>query len=190
MQSEGTYVVSPASSRLSLSTAMFSRPARKDSRDLDMCPSCEFGSRFREIARCRSRSDSLMWSARRKSWLGLDMAGMLYNSCVNSLGWSRRFAKDPSEKDRSLSYNSLGIDNPPFGNKTASEICTFKRMKTWCLSTQDNLASVMPCVRILTARTAFVARCSSSQSAATILIRQRRISHRQPSHATKVTGKQ
>ena len=38
-----------------------------------MVPSWELGSRFREIARCRSSRESLMWSARRKSWDGLAM---------------------------------------------------------------------------------------------------------------------
>ena len=40
-----------------------------------MVLSWELGSRFREIARCRSRRESLMWSARRKSWDGLAMMG-------------------------------------------------------------------------------------------------------------------
>ena len=38
-----------------------------------MCPSWEFGSRFNDIARCRSRRESLIWSASRKSWFGFDM---------------------------------------------------------------------------------------------------------------------
>ena len=33
-----------------------------------MVPSWKLGSRFKEIARCRSSRESLMWSARRKSW--------------------------------------------------------------------------------------------------------------------------
>lgn len=98
-----TYAVSPASSRLSLWTAMFSRPARKDSREREMWPSWEFGSRFREMARWRSRRESLMWSARRKSWFGLDMAGMLYDFYVNSPWyWQSELAKD-----RSLSVQLL-----------------------------------------------------------------------------------
>ena len=40
-----------------------SMPSRIDSRDRDMWPSWELGSRFRDMARWRSRSESLMWSA-------------------------------------------------------------------------------------------------------------------------------
>lgn len=39
-----------------------------------MCASWEVGVRFREMARWRSRRESLMWSARRKSWDGFDIA--------------------------------------------------------------------------------------------------------------------
>lgn len=38
-----------------------------------MCASWEVGERFREMARWRSRRESLMWSARRKSWDGCDI---------------------------------------------------------------------------------------------------------------------
>ena len=68
-----TYAESPASSSRVRSFVTPSRPSRKESRDLDMCPSWEFGSRFSEIARCRSRRESLTWSARRNSWFGFDM---------------------------------------------------------------------------------------------------------------------
>jgi hypothetical protein len=48
-----------------------SRPARRDSSDRVMGPSVLLleGS-LRDCARWRSRSESLMWSARRKSWCG------------------------------------------------------------------------------------------------------------------------
>lgn len=49
------------------SASRASRLSRKDSSDREMWPSWEFGSRFREMARCRSSRESLMWSARRKS---------------------------------------------------------------------------------------------------------------------------
>lgn len=40
-----------------------------------MFESCEgFGSRLRDIARCLSSNESLIWSARRRSCDGLDMA--------------------------------------------------------------------------------------------------------------------
>ena len=48
-------------------------PSRIESSERDMVLSWELGSRFREIARWRSRRESLMWSARRKSWDGLAM---------------------------------------------------------------------------------------------------------------------
>jgi len=51
----------------------FSKPSRRESKERDMWPSCEVGSRFREMARWRSRRESLMWSARRKYWFGLAM---------------------------------------------------------------------------------------------------------------------
>lgn len=116
-----THALSPASSRLSLWTAMFSRPARKDSREREMWPSWEFGSRFREMARCRSRRESLMWSARRKSWFGFDMAGMLYDFYVNSV-WCLGKANSQKGPILLLQFiNSLGTNNSPVENKTASE---------------------------------------------------------------------
>ncbi len=42
-----------------------SMPSRIESSDREMWPSCELGSRLREMALCRSRRDSFMWSARR-----------------------------------------------------------------------------------------------------------------------------
>ena len=50
-----------------------SMPSRIESRDREMWPSWELGSRFREIARWRSRSESFMWSARRYSCDGFAM---------------------------------------------------------------------------------------------------------------------
>jgi hypothetical protein len=51
-------------------------PERRVSSDRDIWPSCVFGERLSEMARWRSRSESLMWSARRNSWGGfvVDMA--------------------------------------------------------------------------------------------------------------------
>ena len=57
-------------------------PSRIDSRERDMVLSWELGSRFSEIARCRSSRESLMWSARRKSWDGLAMLGCLERARV------------------------------------------------------------------------------------------------------------
>jgi hypothetical protein len=55
-----------------------SMPSRKDSREREMLESCDgFGSRFSEIARWRSKRESLMWSARRRSWEGLDISSRL-----------------------------------------------------------------------------------------------------------------
>lgn len=68
-----TYVVSPASSNRIRSFPRPSRPVFKSSSDRPMCPSCVVCSRFSEMARCRSRSESFMWSARRLSCLGFDM---------------------------------------------------------------------------------------------------------------------
>lgn len=42
-------------------------PERNCSSDRDIWPSCVFGERLREIARCLSSRESLMWSARRNS---------------------------------------------------------------------------------------------------------------------------
>ena len=50
-----------------------------------MVPSWELGSRFKEIARCRSSRESLMWSARRKSWDELAMV----------VAWSEVFGVEP-----------------------------------------------------------------------------------------------
>ena len=45
-------------------------------REREVWLSCEDWSMLRVMARWRSRRESLMWSARRKSWDGLvDMAG-------------------------------------------------------------------------------------------------------------------
>lgn len=53
-----------------------SMPSLKESSDLDIFESCDgFGSSLREIARCRSSSESLMWSASRRSCEGFDMLG-------------------------------------------------------------------------------------------------------------------
>ena len=53
-----------------------SMPSRKDSRERDIWASWDgLGSMEREMARCRSRRESLMWSARRKSCEGFDMVG-------------------------------------------------------------------------------------------------------------------
>jgi hypothetical protein len=46
-------------------------PVCRESRDRDICPSCEFGSRSSDIARCLSSSESLMWSERRNSCAAL-----------------------------------------------------------------------------------------------------------------------
>lgn len=51
-----------------------SMPERKDSRERVMCASWEVGVRFSEMARWRSRRESLMWSAKRNSWDGFDIA--------------------------------------------------------------------------------------------------------------------
>lgn len=49
-------------------------PEESDSSEREIWPSWVFGERFRDTARWRSRSDSLMWSARRNSWAGLAVA--------------------------------------------------------------------------------------------------------------------
>ena len=51
-------------------------PERSESSDRDIWTSCELEARLSETARCRSSSESLMWSASRKSWGGfvVDMA--------------------------------------------------------------------------------------------------------------------
>ena len=49
-------------------------PSRKDSNDREMLESWEgFGSRFNDMARCRSSKESLIWSARRSNCEGLDI---------------------------------------------------------------------------------------------------------------------
>ena len=56
--------------RLSYESGAWSKvsmPSRKESREREMWLSWDEGSRSREMARCRSRSESLMWSERRKS---------------------------------------------------------------------------------------------------------------------------
>jgi hypothetical protein len=54
------YDVSPASCNRIRSFVTFSNPSRNDSRDREIWPSCEVGSRLRDMARCRSSSDSLL----------------------------------------------------------------------------------------------------------------------------------
>jgi hypothetical protein len=61
---KGTHSASPPSS--STCALKVSRPARRDSKDRVIGPSL-FEARLRETARWRSSSESLMWSARRKS---------------------------------------------------------------------------------------------------------------------------
>lgn len=46
-------------------------PDRSCSSDLDIWPSWVLEERLRDMARWRSSSDSLMWSASRNSWGGL-----------------------------------------------------------------------------------------------------------------------
>lgn len=65
-----TYDVSPASCNRTRSAVTFSSPSFSESSEREMWPSCEVGSSLSDIARCRSSKDSLMWSARRKYWLG------------------------------------------------------------------------------------------------------------------------
>ena len=48
-----------------------SRPCWRVVREEEMLASCLLGSRLREMARWRSRRESLRWSARRKSWWGV-----------------------------------------------------------------------------------------------------------------------
>lgn len=68
-----TYASSPSSPRRTTWFVIPSMPERKDSRERVMCASWEVGVRFREIARWRSRRESLMWSAKRNSWDGFDI---------------------------------------------------------------------------------------------------------------------
>lgn len=68
-----THVASPASSNRALSPFNASNPSRNCSSDRDRWPSCVSLSRLRLWARWRSSRESLTWSARRKSWFGLDM---------------------------------------------------------------------------------------------------------------------
>ena len=57
-----------------------SMSSRKDSSERAICAVVDgLGSIERERARCRSRRESLMWSARRKSWDGLDIVA---RSCI------------------------------------------------------------------------------------------------------------
>ena len=66
----GGKTYSPSTPSCSSACALkVSSPARKDSSDRVMGPSLVEGS-FSETARWRSSSESLMWSARRKSWCG------------------------------------------------------------------------------------------------------------------------
>ena len=56
-----------------------SMPSRKDSRERAICAVVDgLGSIERDRARCRSRRESLMWSARRKSWGGFDIVTRVY----------------------------------------------------------------------------------------------------------------
>jgi len=71
--SMGAYVSSPASWRRACSFSSPSIPSRNWSSDREMWPSCESRERLSVFARCRSRRDSLMWSARRRSAFGFDM---------------------------------------------------------------------------------------------------------------------
>jgi hypothetical protein len=75
------YNESPLCSSRTRSFVTPSKPSRMDSRDFDICPSWEFGSRFNDMARCRSRSESLIWSASRKSWFGFDMVVHFFCPC-------------------------------------------------------------------------------------------------------------
>lgn len=59
------------SSRRAICISSDSIPSRRDSKERDISPSCELGSSLRDIALCRSRRDSFMWSASRKSCDGL-----------------------------------------------------------------------------------------------------------------------
>ena len=52
--------MSPASCNLIRSSMTLSSPSRRESNDREICPSCEVGSRFNDIARCLSSKDSLM----------------------------------------------------------------------------------------------------------------------------------
>lgn len=69
-----THASSPSSPRRMTSFVMPSMPVRKDSRERVMCASWEVGVRFKEMARWRSRRESFMWSARRKSLDGFNIA--------------------------------------------------------------------------------------------------------------------
>lgn len=62
----GAYDSSPAFSRAS-------RPSRNWSSEREMWPSWESRASLSVFARCRSRRESLMWSARRRRALGLDI---------------------------------------------------------------------------------------------------------------------
>lgn len=75
-----TDLASPASCSRVASACSESRPSRNWSREREMWPSCceplpsaASSSRCRLLALCLSRSESLMWSARRKSWFVDDM---------------------------------------------------------------------------------------------------------------------
>ncbi len=103
MQRMVKYSLSPDSCRRSTSCAKSSIPVLKDSRERDMCPSWEFGERFSAIARCRSRSESLMWSARRKSceefdivlkyWMVRGWHRTRYGGCNKGQGPRRMFLR-------------------------------------------------------------------------------------------------
>ena len=56
---------SPFDSSLTVSASMASTPSRMDSSERDILPSWADGSRLRDMALCRSKSESFIWSARR-----------------------------------------------------------------------------------------------------------------------------
>lgn len=67
----GPWAVAYSSGMSSTCDSSDSMPERNCSRDLEIWPSWLLEGRFSDRARCRSSSESLMWSARRNSWGGL-----------------------------------------------------------------------------------------------------------------------
>lgn len=66
-------------------------PERNCSSEREIWPSWLFGERFREMARCRSSNESLMWSASRKSCGGfVDMLGVVGRMQRSEEGTMRR----------------------------------------------------------------------------------------------------
>jgi hypothetical protein len=98
------------------SASRASRPSRRESSDRDMWPSWELGSRFKEMARWRSRRESLIWSARRKSCDGFDMVEFVeddgWTVLRGEFGWGqgdRRIQTDIANlKRKCLSTNKDG----------------------------------------------------------------------------------